>query len=207
MIRVILAEDHDILRDGLQSILADNNEIKVVAEASNGKALIDLLQTTPADIVLMDINMPVMNGIEATRYITEHYKNIKVVALSMMDNTNYLQQMMNAGAKGYILKSTGKNDMVYAIKQVMKNIPFISPELLIKQEEDNAGPAKAKLTKRELQVLELLAEGLTNKEIADKIFLSKRTIETHRKNLIDKTGSKNTSALIKYAISHGIIKS
>jgi DNA-binding NarL/FixJ family response regulator len=203
MIRVILAEDHDILRDGLQSILANDDQIKIVGEASNGKMLIDLMKTVPVDVVLMDINMPVMNGLEATEYITENYKKVKVVALSMMEHSSYLQQMLKAGAKGYILKSTGKNELISAIKKVMDNEIYISQEMASKQDEKEG---KIKLTKRELQVLELLAEGLTNKEIAEKIFLSKRTVETHRKNLIVKTKSKNTSSLIKYAINEGILK-
>lgn len=203
MIRVILAEDHDILRDGLQSILANDDQIKIVGEASNGKMLIDLMKTVPVDVVLMDINMPVMNGLEATQYITENYKKVKVVALSMMEHSSYLQQMLKAGAKGYVLKSTGKNELIFAIKKVMENEIYISQEMASKQDEKEG---KVKLTKRELQVLELLAEGLTNKEIAEKIFLSKRTVETHRKNLIVKTKSKNTSSLIKYAINEGILK-
>jgi DNA-binding NarL/FixJ family response regulator len=210
MIRVILAEDHDIVREGLQSLFKDDEDIKIVGEAANGQILIDLLQTTPADIILMDINMPVMNGLEATKYVTRHYKKTKVVVLSMMDHPGYLKQMMEAGAEGYVLKSAGKEELIRAIKTVYSGRSFISPEISLKvaaaDSKELESKKMVKLTKRELQVLELLAEGLTNKEIAEKIYLSKRTVETHRKNLIDKTNSKNSSALIKYAIVNGILK-
>jgi DNA-binding NarL/FixJ family response regulator len=205
MLRIIITEDHDILREGLRSLLKDEESIQVVADAPNGKVLLDYLQTTPVDVVLMDINMPVMNGIEATKIIAQEHKNVKVLILSMLDNVNYLNQLMRAGAHGYLLKSTGKDELIHAIHEVAAGNIYISQEL--KQKAIGTKPEEdVKLTKRELQVLELLAEGLTNKEIADKIFLSKRTVETHRKNLIDKTHCKNTSALIKYAIINGILK-
>jgi DNA-binding NarL/FixJ family response regulator len=202
MTRVIIAEDHTIVRDGLCAILNNVEDIKIVGEAPNGKVLLDLLETTPVDLVVMDINMPVLNGMEAMKVIAEQHEHIKVLVLTTMEHPNYFQQMMTAGAKGYMLKTAGKNDLVYAIKQVAGNHSYVSPELVFKQEPKEG---KVKFTKRELQVLELMAEGLTNREIAEKIFLSKRTVETHRKNLIDKTNSKNTSVLIRYAISHGIL--
>jgi DNA-binding NarL/FixJ family response regulator len=203
MIKVILAEDHDIMREGLKSLMAGDTEISIVGEAPNGKVLLDILETTPVDIVLMDLNMPVMSGYEATRHIVENFSAIKVLVLSMLEHPGCMQQIINAGAKGYVLKSANKNDLVFAIKQIAKGGTYITPSLLLKPENKET---KVKFTNRELQVLELLGEGLTNREIAEKIFLSKRTVETHRKNLIDKTNSKNTSALIKFAISHGILK-
>jgi DNA-binding NarL/FixJ family response regulator len=207
MIRVIITEDHDILREGLQSLLKDEPTIGVVAEAANGKVLLDYLETTPVDVILMDINMPVLNGIEATKIIASEFPHVKVLALSMLDNSNYVQVMLNAGAKGYVLKSTGKNELVHAIQEVASGKKYISKALeCVPSAAGKDLPKPSKLTKRELQVLELLVEGMTNKEIAEKIFLSKRTVETHRKNLIEKTHSKNTSALIRYAICNGIVK-
>ncbi|MCE3278474.1 MAG: DNA-binding response regulator [Bacteroidetes bacterium] len=211
MVRVIIAEDHDILREGLQSLLRDEPKIKVVAGAANGKILLDYLETTPVDVILMDINMPVMNGVEATKIIASEFPKIKVLVLSMMDNPNYLTMMMEAGAKGYILKSTGKEELVHAIEVVAAGGKYISPSLQAKAEALNAKTNNdsfddVKLTRRELQILEMLAEGMTNKEIAEKIFLSRRTVETHRKNLIEKTNCKNSSALIKYAIEKGYLK-
>lgn len=211
MIRVMIAEDHDILREGLQSLLKDEASIQIVAEAPNGKLILDYLETTPADVILMDINMPVLNGLETTRIISEQYKNIKVLVLSMLDHPNYLNQMMSVGAKGYILKNSSKAELIKAIHEVAAGHKYISKELAEKvisskgkNEESKKG--EVHLTKRELQILELLAEGLTNKEIGDRIFLSKRTVETHRRNLFEKTNCKNSSALIKYAIVKGILK-
>jgi DNA-binding NarL/FixJ family response regulator len=206
MVRVIIAEDHDILREGLRSLLKDEPSIQIVADAPNGKVLIDYLEMTPVDVILMDINMPVMNGLEATKKIISEFSNIKILVLSMLDNVIYLNQMMAAGAHGYVLKSTGKEELIRAIHEVAKGGTYISQELKDKGAEAVKCDDDVKLTKRELQILELLAEGLTNKEIADKIFLSKRTVETHRKNLIDKTHCKNSSALIKYAMCKGLLK-
>lgn len=206
MIRVIIAEDHNILREGLRSLLKDEPQINIVADAPNGKVLLDYLETTPADVVLMDINMPVMNGVEATQIIASEFKNIKVLVLSMLDQVSYLNQLMNAGASGYALKNIGKAELIEAIQQVYAGHTFISSELKNKKALGGSVEKPAKLTKREQQILELLAEGLTNKEIADKIFLSKRTVETHRKNLIDKTHCKNSSALIRYAMTNGLLK-
>jgi DNA-binding NarL/FixJ family response regulator len=211
MIRVMIAEDHDILREGLQSLLKDETSIKIVAEAPNGKILLDYLETTPADVILMDINMPVLNGVDTTRIISEQHKNIKVLVLSMLDHPNYLSQMLSVGAKGYILKNSSKAELIKAIHEVAAGRKYISKEIAGKLESSNSKSEDAKkvevhLTKRELQILELLAEGLTNKEIGDRIFLSKRTVETHRRNLFEKTNCKNSSALIKYAIVKGILK-
>jgi len=209
MIRVIIVEDHDILREGLRSLLGDEPELRIVADAPNGKVLLDYLETTPADVILMDINMPVMNGIEATRIVSEEYSHIKVLVLSMLDHPSYVEQAMQAGAKGYLLKSSGKEELVQAIREVAAGKEYIGKRVSEHDVSPGSSPAKApqvRLTKREMQILELLAEGFTNREIAEKIFLSKRTVESHRKKLLEKTNCKNSSALIKYAIYTGILK-
>jgi DNA-binding NarL/FixJ family response regulator len=210
MIRVILAEDHDILREGLQSLFREEKEIKIVGEAPHGKALIDLLHLTPVDVILMDVNMPVMNGMEATAYIGKYFPQIKVLVLSMIDHKNYVHQMLLAGARGYVLKNASKEELILAIKKVHAGETYISHELETSPDIDKPEEKKYEdqifFTKRELQILELIAEGLTNSEIADKIYLSKRTVESHRKSLLEKTNSKNSSVLIKYAICKGILK-
>ncbi|HEX8517198.1 MAG TPA: response regulator transcription factor [Bacteroidia bacterium] len=205
-VRLIIAEDHEILREGLHSLLQDEPSVKIMASAANGSILLEYLVTTPVDVVLMDINMPVMNGLEATKIISAEHSHVKVLVLSMHDDPNYLSMMMNAGAKGYVLKSTGKAELVRAIHIVASGGSYISPGLLTKAPKAPGEKELVKLTKRELQILELLAEGMTNKEIAEKIFLSRRTVETHRKNMIEKLGCKNSSALIKYAIVKGYLK-
>lgn len=211
MIKVFIGEDHEIVRDGLKSLLTDIPGVSVVGEASNGQEVINKMPED-TNIVLMDINMPVMNGIETTRYLNEKQGRVSVLALSMADNENYIAEMFNAGAKGYMLKNTGKEELLYALKRIHEGGMYISPEIMVKGIEkmihhtkETVKNTNVNLSKRELEVLRLLAVGLTNNDIAEKLFTSRRTIETHRKNLIDKTGSKNTASLIRFALLNGII--
>jgi DNA-binding NarL/FixJ family response regulator len=212
-IKVILTDDHKIIREGLRSLLEDDGEITVVGEAANGRELLALLENTPADVILLDINMPEMDGYEAAKRVTEQYPDVKVVALSMLNSEPFVQKMMENGAVGYILKNTGKTELKSAIKLVAGGTPFLSADLAIRllnrsaapgTKQEDAGQNKV-LSKRELEVLGLIAEGFTNAEIADKLFTSKRTIETHRQNILEKTHAKNTANLVKYAIQNGYI--
>jgi DNA-binding NarL/FixJ family response regulator len=214
-IRLILVDDHTIIRDGIKALLKDKEDIQVVGEASNGKELLDMLAATPADVVMMDVNMPEMDGFETTAYLKEHNENIKVLVLSMLDHESYISKILNAGASGYMLKNTGREELVCGIRIVASGGQFICStvalNLLKKLQNPNYKPATTEekptrdLSQREVEILKLIADGLTNAEIADKIFTSKRTVETHRQNIIEKTKAKNTAALIKYAISKGII--
>lgn len=213
-IRVILTDDHNIIREGLRSLLEDDPDTEVVGEASNGKELLELLEHTPADVVLLDINMPVMDGYEAAKQIAERFPDTKVLALSMLNSEPFVQKMMESGASGYILKSTGKAELRSAIKLVASGTPFMCADLAMKfmqkssateEETDKSSRGNSVLSKRELEVLGLIAEGYTNAEIADKLFTSKRTIETHRQNILEKTSAKNTANLVKYAIQNGYI--
>jgi DNA-binding NarL/FixJ family response regulator len=212
MINILIAEDHLILRDGIKALLKDHTEIKVVAEASNGKEVLNLLKELEVDLLILDINMPEMDGIQTAEFVKENHKSIKVLILSMLEHEKYVVQSFEAGAMGYILKTTGKDELVNAIKMVANGDTYISHKVsanILKnmnyslRTEDKTD---VDLSPRELEILNLIAEGFTNTEIADKIFTSKRTVETHRKNLIDKTGTKNTAALIKFAIINGILK-
>ncbi|WP_242918505.1 response regulator transcription factor [Pontibacter liquoris] len=214
VIKVILAEDHMILRQGLRLLLEQDPEIEVIGEAGNGEELLDLLAQTPADVVLMDIHMPVMDGFEATEQVCERYPQTKVIALSMLDNVPYVQKMLACGATGYLLKTTGREELSAAIKLVASGNSYICSELSIKvltkeanlkEVRPQESGEKAGLSRREIEVLTLIAEGFTNAEIADKLFTSKRTIETHRQNILEKTQAKNSANLIKYAIEHKII--
>ncbi|WP_242927208.1 response regulator transcription factor [Pontibacter vulgaris] len=215
MVNVILTDDHKIIRDGLKSLLMNEANIKVVGEAANGNELIELLPQLDADVVLMDINMPQKDGFETTRYLKEHYPNLKVLVLSMLDSESYITKIMEAGASGYILKNAGKEELCSAIQLVAGGTPYICSDvamgLLRKSNSDMpvSGDTSLKMNKelsrREVEVLSLIAEGFTNAEIADKLFTSKRTIETHRQNLLEKTHTKNTAMLIKYALQKGII--
>lgn len=210
-VRVIITEDHMILRQGLKMLLEEDPEIEVAGEAGNGKELLELLKHTPADIILMDINMPDMNGFEATERVVKEFPNTKVIALSMLNNLPFVQKILQCGASGYLLKTTGKEELRSAIKLVMGGTNYICSELSINMLSSSLSTSPdpvehAGLSKRELEVLTLIAEGFTNAEIADKLFTSKRTIETHRQNILEKTGAKNTANLIKYAIGHKLIK-
>jgi DNA-binding NarL/FixJ family response regulator len=215
MIRVILVDDHTIIRDGVRALLSEQEGLEVVGEAGNGQELLEMLAHTPADVVLMDINMPVMDGVEATRLLQEEHPQVRVLALSMLDHEEYVNRMFEAGAVGYVLKNAGKLEIVYAIRTVAQGRQFLCAELGVKflsklmrtPTQDASAPVKRPdtLSKRETEVLQLIAEGLTNAEIAEKLFTSKRTIETHRQNIIEKTQAKNTAALISYAVRQGLL--
>ena len=214
MTRLILADDHKILRDGIRVLLAADPELNVVGEASNGQELLDLLATTPTDVVLMDVQMPVLDGLATMPLLRARFPEVRVLVLSMLDHENYVARMLEAGASGYILKNAALPEIIYAIHAVMRGQPFLCTEIglglldkLLAQPTSMplAASTDPDLTSRELEVLKLIAEGLTNGEIAEKLFASKRTIETHRQNIIGKTQAKNTAALVKLAVSRGLI--
>lgn len=219
MIKLILTDDHQIIRDGIKALLKDEQKIQVVGEASDGNELIELLTTTSADVVLLDISMPKRNGFETIRHVRQHYPEVKVLVLSMLTHETYVNRMLEAGASGYVLKNAGKEELSSAIGLVAAGTPYICSEIAIDLLKKNAAistPSNVNkvevlkeqhkgLSKRELEVLHLIAEGYTNAEIARKLFTSKRTIETHRQNLLEKTQMKNTATLIKYALQQGLI--
>jgi DNA-binding NarL/FixJ family response regulator len=211
--KIIIADDHKIIRDGIKSLLQQEQDFNVIAEAANGQEVVELLATEPADVIVMDINMPIMDGYKATAYVKEHYPETRVLALSMLDNEYYVRQILALGALGCVVKNCSREELIFAIKSVAAGNKFICSELAYKLLETPESTlakqepvlALENLSKCELNVLRLIAEGFTNAEIADKLFNSKRTIESHRQNLLAKTHSKNTAALIKYALVHHII--
>lgn len=215
MIKILLVDDHKIIREGIRSLLKNEPKIEVIGEACNGQDMIELLGSVYPDVILMDLNMPVMDGFEATKYIHDNHPDIRVIILSMLDHENYISKTLEAGASGYILKNTGRDEMIYAINTIANGNQFICTEIafnLLKRIQMNAVKTDTNgsrqpgdLSKREIEVLRLIAEGFTNAEIADKLFTSKRTIESHRQHLIEKTQAKNTAALVKFALEKGII--
>ncbi len=209
-IKITLVDDHALFRNGLKILLDTHPEFAVISEAVNGKEFLEKIEDNVPDIVLMDINMPVMDGIEATQLANEKYPDIKIVALSMFGEEEYYYKMINAGAKGFLLKNSEINEVIEAINQVNIGNSYFSQELLynvIKNFKPHKEPVDemAKLSKRELQVLEEICNGLSNQEIADNLFISKRTVDKHRANLLSKTNSKNTANLIMYAIKNKLI--
>jgi DNA-binding NarL/FixJ family response regulator len=216
MINILLAEDHNVVRNGIRSLIEKETDIKVSAEAINGKRALALLSNaTDINIVLTDLNMPEMNGIELINKIKLSYPEIKVIVLSMLDHEKYVIEAFRAGACGYILKNVSSEELIFALRHIYStNERYLCNEISLKLLDrlitmpDTIALAdhlNIDLSKRELEVLALIAEGYTNQEIAEKLFTSKRTVEGHRQNLIDKTGARNTAALIRFAIVNGLI--
>lgn len=216
MIKVLLTEDHNVVRNGIKSLLEKEDDLQVTAEATNARRALDLLEEgITVDIILADLNMPEMNGIELTLEVKAKYPKIKVIILSMLDHENYILEAFKAGASAYILKNITTDELVFAIKHICNNDErYICSELSLRMLDKLLHRTEMMLTtetpendlsKREMEVLVLLAQGFTNQEIADKLFTSKRTIEGHRQNLIDKTSTRNTADLIRYAIVNGLI--
>ncbi len=209
-IRILLAEDHEVVRAALRSLLDANPEFTVVGEAGNGREMMDLIGETAPDVVVMDINMPELNGIEATRQLCVRWPHIRVLGLSVHVKGRMISEMLNAGARGYVPKSSAPNELIDAIRTVMKGNMYISPEVLGDLVEARTRAASGegvftKLTEREREVLQLLAEGNSTKEIADKLCLSVPTIHTHRQHIMQKLGARSIADLVRYAIREGIV--
>ncbi|MFA4853536.1 MAG: response regulator transcription factor [Bacteroidales bacterium] len=211
VVEIMIVDDHEIFRKGLVMVINKLKDVKVIAEARNGEEFLNMLDKIKPELVLMDIQMPVMNGIDATKAALQKYPNLKIVALSMFGEEEYLQNMVDAGVKGFLLKNISKEDLYRAIQLISEGKNYYSEELLLfftrkyiqppKQQES----ADVNLTKRELEVLQLIAEGYTDAEIAEKLFISQRTVNGHRANLITKTGSRNTVNLLTYAIKNKLV--
>ena len=207
---IIIADDHQLFRNGLKMLLESIPDFEIVGEASNGEEFLQLLKNYPANIALMDINMPEMDGIEATRRGLKICPTISVIALSMYGEEEYYYKMVDAGAKGFILKDSDISEVKEAIITVRKGGSYFSQELLyhviqkIKHRESES--KSANLSKREKEILLKICEGLSNQEIAESLFISKRTVDKHRANLLGKTNSKNTASLILFAIKNKLIE-
>lgn len=210
MIRVFLVDDHTVLREGLRALLADEPGLTVVGEANDGQHLLDQLVTTPTDVVLLDLHMTGLDGLNTTRQLREAFPDVRILILSMEEHELSIGQVLQAGALGYVLKNADKGEILFAIQTVATGKRFLCAELgLLMLDKLLATPLPApappphELSQREREVLQLLADGLTNQEMADKLFTSRRTIETHRQNILEKTGAKNTAALVRYAAGRG----
>jgi DNA-binding NarL/FixJ family response regulator len=211
-IKIFLVDDHVLFRQGIHALL-ENTQIEIVGEAGNGQETLDKLSTIQPDILLLDIDMTVMNGVECARRIKADFPGVKILVLSMYDTENNLTEMLDAGVKGYILKSSSKEELVFAIQQVFNGGMYISTQFLIKKLENIRSAVEntstliedLKLSERELEVLKLIVKGYTNFEIGQKLFASVRTIETRRKKLLSKTKTSNTAMLIHFVTVKGLI--
>lgn len=215
MIRLFLVDDYPIVRNGLRATLATEPDLLVVGEASHGQELLKYLPTTPADVVLLDLALPVLDGLATTARLRAEYPALRVLVLTMEADAHRIGQLFAAGAQGYLLKSTGQNELVAAIRAVAAGRMYLCSELgisLLHQVLALAPAAPAPtgrraggLTTREQEVLQLLAEGLTTNEIAAQLFTSKRTVETHRQHILKKTQTRNTASLIHRAVTQGLL--
>ncbi len=210
--KIVIADDHHILLDGLKAMLEKQDGIEVAGIYEQGQELLDALPKTKPHIALVDINMPGMPGPELTQKIKEKYPDINVITLSMYDDAAHIMEMVEAGVSGYLLKNVNDKELVEAIKQVKNGKMYFSSEvsekitnLVIQQQKKLEQPQQPKLTDRELEVLKLIAEEHNNAEIADILFISERTVETHRKNMLRKTGNKTIVGLIKFALEQELI--
>jgi two-component system response regulator NreC len=213
MIKVVLADDHQIVRHGLRSLLSAEPDIKVVGEADNGRAVVRLVQELSPQVVIMDISMPDLNGIEATRQILSDFSGVKVIALSMHSDSLFVLNMFKAGASGYLLKDCALEELVKAVRTVMNRKIYLSPsisDIVIKDfvigwsPEDSSSSAYSILTAREREVLQLMAEGKTTNQMAESLCISVKTVEAHRKQLMTKLDIHSVAELTKYAIRQGL---
>lgn len=212
-IRVLLADDHTILRDGIRALLEDQDDIELIGEAEDGQTAVKMTAQLNPDIAILDIAMPLLNGLEATRQIKRDFPQVKVLILTMHENEEYIRQVLAAGALGYVLKDAAARDLLGAIRAVYKGEAVLSPAITRLVIEDylrwgdiRPDDATNGLTSREREVLQLIAEGYRNKEIAEILCLSVKTIQSHRTNLMNKLDLHDRGELIKYAIQKKIIE-
>jgi DNA-binding NarL/FixJ family response regulator len=211
MTNVLIADDHKMFVDGLKSLLEEEKEIRVVGEAKNGYEVLEICDQEKVDIVIMDINMPEMDGIQASRELLKRHPSVKILGLSMYNDRDYISDILKAGALGYILKNTGKEGLLNAIATLKSGENYLGEEVsktLLNSFMKNplVEQMTEKLSDREKEVLECIATGLTTHEIADKLFISKNTVETHRKNLLYKLKARNTAELVNNAYKQRLIQ-
>ncbi len=213
--KVLIADDHEVVRDGLRNILVNSGSMMIIGEANDGNEAYSLYDKLRPDVVIMDISMPNMNGIAATKKIKDRFPEARILILTMHDNQEYLNQVIRSGAHGFVLKNTDKDELLDAVKTVAEGDKFFSKDIskmmienYIRAAQDNEKPSSNKeipLTKREIEILKNIAEGHSNQEIANLLFISYNTVDTHRKNIMHKLSIKNTAGLVRYAIEKGLI--
>jgi len=213
-ISVLLVDDHTVVRQGLRALLSQEEDIEVIGEAENGRQAIQMASKTPPDVVIMDVVMPLMNGLEGTRQMLKYVPSAKVLVLSSYGDDDYVQQLTEVGASGYLTKQTAGDDLLLAIREVQRGNAFFSPSIA-KRLRDRCRRAFADgqplkrnvdLTSRESEVLQLIAEGLPNKQIAGELGISIKTVEKHRQQVMNKLSIHDVAGLTRYAISKGMVE-
>lgn len=209
--KVVIVDDHTLFRNGLRILINTLEDYQVTGEAANGKQFLDLLETSLPDLVLLDISMPVMDGIEAATIAQKQYPDLKIITLSMYGEEDYYYKMVNAGVKGFVLKNSDIKEVKTALDVVFDGGSFFSSELLQNLVNSLKSTAKSKefhteLSEREMEILILICQGMSNQEIGDRLFISKRTVDKHRANILEKSESKNTAQLVVYAIKNKLVE-
>ncbi len=212
--RVVIADDHVLFRQGMKSVLGTRPDIEVIGEAADGLQLLDLLSQSLPDVILLDISMPNLRGIEAIHEIKKAHPHVRILILTMHKDKQYLEQAISAGARGYLLKEDADTELFSAIDKIRRGRIYVSPNLLEELTDDwvltlrgepNVSLQAEHLTVREKEVLKLIAEGRGSKEIASLLFISNRTVERHRANIMQKLGAKKTADLVKHAVQKGYV--
>jgi DNA-binding NarL/FixJ family response regulator len=211
--RVLLADDHAVVRSGLRAVLEDECDIEVVAEAVDGVEAVDKALSGEVDLAILDVSMPRMTGLQAAAELHRRRHDVRVLILSVHDNEQYFFEALKAGASGYVLKSAANRDLVTACRAAMRGEPFLYPKVvtaLVREYLEQAGkgenPPTDPLTPRELQVVKLIAEGYSSAEIATELVISRKTVDHHRANILEKLGMRNVAELTRYAIRRGLLE-
>ncbi len=209
-IKIVIVDDHQLIIDGMKALLNEEAGIKVVGEASNGKEALKLMQLIEVDMVLLDIDMPVMDGIETAKHIRKRWPQLSIIILSMHAEQGMVKNLVGIGANGYLLKNSSREEVIKAIRHVNNGDRYFSTEVTLSILNSRGGfeshKNKVHLTDREIEILTLIAEGFTNKEIGDQLFISHRTVDTHRTNLMKKLEVNNLAGLISFALKNGFVK-
>lgn len=212
LIKIVIADDHQLFRQGIVNLLSNDPEIEVIAEAKNGNEAVDKVKEYKPDIILMDIGMPNLNGIEATKIISANFPETKILALSMHAEKDYIKEILDAGASAYVLKNCTYTQLTEAIKLVFEGKKYLSEEVtaIVLQDylskDDESIDATAILSKRELEILKLFAEGILSREISEKLFISIKTVGTHKQHILKKLGLKTNADMVKFALKEKLIK-
>jgi two-component system, NarL family, nitrate/nitrite response regulator NarL len=206
-IKVVLVDDHHIVLDGLESLLQQEPEFQVMASLRSGEEVLDFLKSQQPNVLLTDFSLPGISGIDFVRQVRKLYPHVKIIVLSMHDEAHIIKSVLKEGVEGYLLKNIQHSELKSAVRHVAQGLPYVSPEVtrLLMDEMNKPKDEPELLTERELDVLRLIAKEFSNKEIADKLFISERTVETHRKNIFRKTKTTSLVGLIKFAYEHKLV--
>ena len=207
-IDILICDDHQLMIDGIRMMLDGEPDLFYIGQALNGQEALDFMEHKAIDIVLMDINMPILNGVEATKIISKKYPNVSVIGLSMLNDLDMIRLMANSGAKGYLMKNSPREEVIEVIRKVARGEQYFDQKAFLNDRGSSRKPINSmfpKLTKREKEVLGLIINEYTSQEIADKLYIGLGTVDTHRRNMISKLGVKNTAGLVRVAIEYKLL--